>query len=85
MNERRDGHSPLTPATLEARIAGEPAAPVGPWREGGIDLQIFEGRVTVSIERAGKFIPVISTFHGGVTSHAVWPSGIDQAIAAATK
>lgn len=76
---RRSGRSKLTTENLSDFVAGKP---IGQWREGGIDLQASNGWITVSVERGGKYVQVIRTFHGGITAHTVWPSGIDAAISA---
>lgn len=51
-----------------------------PWREGSISVEVFENRVKVFVERSGRMVCVISTYHGGVTSHCVHPSGINADI-----
>jgi hypothetical protein len=51
-----------------------------PWREGSISVEIFDNRVKVFVERSGRMIPVIATYHGGITSHCVHSGGIDKCI-----
>lgn len=61
-------------------LTKEKSFDTSPWREGSISVEIFQNHVKVFVERSGRMVCVISTYHGGVTSHCVHPSGINTDI-----
>jgi hypothetical protein len=78
VDSRRTGTTPLTKDNLADFAAGKK---IGGWKEGGISLEGHNGWFEVLVERNGEWVRVIRTYHGGITSHAVWPSGINAALA----